>query len=140
MAKRSVRRPAGRQPTRCPCGSAQAYDDCCGRLHRGLTVAGTAEQLMRSRYAAFAVADTGHLLRTWHPSTRPAQLTLDVGQDWTGLEILGTERGGLFDSTGTVEFRARYRHQGRPGTLHERSTFVRLDGHWVYLDGELPDD
>ena len=60
----------------CPCGLADDYDACCGRFHAG-TPAPTAEALMRSRYSAFAVGDAGYLLRTWHPSRRPADLALD---------------------------------------------------------------
>jgi SEC-C motif-containing protein len=139
VAKRGNRRAAADDPTRpCPCGSEQAYGDCCGRLHRRETTAATAEQLMRSRFSAFATGDTTHLLRTWHHRTRPARLTLDPRQRWTRLDVLGTERGGLFDTAGTVEFRAHYRTSGRPGSLHERSRFVREDGEWVYLDAAPP--
>ncbi|PWU52178.1 hypothetical protein DLE60_31685, partial [Micromonospora globispora] len=66
--------------------------------------------------------------------TRPARLRLDPGQRWTRLEILDTDRGGLFDTAGTVAFRAHYRESGRPGALEEQSRFVREDGRWVYLD------
>ncbi|HEX8865525.1 MAG TPA: SEC-C metal-binding domain-containing protein, partial [Lentzea sp.] len=38
----------------CPCGTGQSYVDCCGALHSGARTAATAEQLMRSRYSAFA--------------------------------------------------------------------------------------
>ncbi|MFZ2176709.1 MAG: YchJ family metal-binding protein, partial [Rhodococcus sp. (in: high G+C Gram-positive bacteria)] len=58
--------------TRCPCLLGEPYDDCCGRYHRGVTTAPTAERLMRSRFSAFAVLDAEYLLATWHPSTRPA--------------------------------------------------------------------
>ena len=40
----------------CPCGSRQRYDACCGRLHRRAAEAETAEELMRSRYAAYALS------------------------------------------------------------------------------------
>jgi SEC-C motif-containing protein len=36
-----------------------------------------------------------------------------------------------------VEFVARYRVQGRGGRLHERSRFVREDGRWLYVDGDI---
>ena len=49
----------------CPCGTGQSYVDCCGALHSGARTAATAEQLMRSRYSAFAVSDEDYLLRTW---------------------------------------------------------------------------
>lgn len=137
MAKRD-RPPAGQTEVTgaCPCGQGLPYADCCGRLHRGEADAPTAEALMRSRYAAFAVGDADYLLRSWHTRTRPPRLFLDSAQRWTGLEVLGTEQGGLFDSAGTVEFRARYREGGRPGTMTERSRFVREEGRWVYLDAE----
>ncbi|MFU8854650.1 YchJ family protein [Micromonospora sp. SL1-18] len=135
MAKRGAGRGAAERASGgCPCGSGLPYADCCGPIHRGTATAATAEALMRSRFSAFAVGDADHLLRSWHPSTRPARLRLDPGLRWTRLEILGSDRGGLFDTAGTVRFRAHYREAGRPGTLEEHSRFVREGGGWVYLD------
>ena len=122
--------------TSCPCGTGDAYDDCCGRLHRG-GAATTAEELMRSRYSAFAVGDTAYLTRTWHPATRPGSIDLDPDQRWTGLEILATEGGGAEDTKGVVEFRASYAVRGEPGALHEVSRFFRVGGDWVYVRGRL---
>ncbi len=122
-------------PRRCPCGTGLPYAECCGRLHGGAATAGTAEQLMRSRYSAFAVGDPAYLLATWHPSTRPPSLELDPTVRWTGLDVLATTDGGLLASEGTVEFRAWYRHEGETGSQHETSRFVREDGAWRYLDG-----
>lgn len=119
----------------CPCGLPQAYDVCCGRFHRGTAAAPTAEALMRSRYSAFVVGDGAYLTRTWHPRTRPARLDLDPGVRWTGLEILATRDGSAFHRTGEVEFRASF--QG--GSLHEVSRFERVEGAWVYVDGEFPE-
>ncbi|QKV96797.1 YchJ family protein [Streptomyces sp. NA02950] len=132
--KRPPRPPRRTAPTVCPCGLPAPYDECCGRLHRGEARAATAEQLMRSRYSAFAVGDEAYLLRSWHPSTRPPRVALDAGTRWTGLEILGTTDGTAFHSTGTVEFLARYTEGGRVGELHENSRFARHEGDWVYLD------
>lgn len=88
---------------------------------------------MRSRYAAFVRQDEKYLLRTWHPRTRPASVDFDPGMRWTGLEILETGDGSAFHSAGTVTFRASY----RGGSLHERSRFERVDGAWVYVDGDF---
>ncbi|MEU3891424.1 YchJ family metal-binding protein [Streptomyces sp. NPDC029041] len=118
----------------CPCGLPEAYESCCGRFHSGAATAPTAEALMRSRYCAFVKGDAAYLLRTWHPRTRPGRLEPDPGMRWTGLEILGASGGSAFHTTGTVEFRASY----RGGSLHERSRFERVDGAWVYVDGEFP--
>lgn len=92
---------------------------------------------MRSRYAAFAVGDEAYLLRTWHPRTRPPRIEFGEGLRWVGLEILETTEGSAFHSTGTVTFRARFTESGRPGALHERSRFERVDGAWVYVDGDI---
>ena len=89
---------------------------------------------MRSRYAAFVHGDVEHLLRTWHPDTRPPALELDPSVRWTGLEVLDRVGGGLFDTEGVVEFSAHHRDHGRSGVQHERSRFVRHAGRWVYVD------
>ena len=122
-------------PRRCPCGTGLTYAECCGRLHDGTATAGTAEQLMRSRYSAFAVGDPAYLLDTWHPSTRPPSLELDPTVRWTGLDVLATTDGGLLAAEGTVEFRAHYVVHGTAGAQHERSRFLREQGRWRYLDG-----
>ncbi|MFC9680984.1 YchJ family protein [Streptomyces sp. NPDC056948] len=120
----------------CTCGRPGTYGDCCGRyLPMGAAAAPTAEALMRSRYSAFVMGDAGYLLRTWHPRTRPGRLELDAEMRWTGLEILDTSDGSAFHTTGTVTFRASY----RGGSLHERSRFERVDGAWVYVDGDILD-
>lgn len=118
----------------CPCGSERAYAGCCGPLHQQERLAETAEELMRSRYAAYAVRDFDHLVRTWHPRTRPADVGADAGIAWDGLVIVDARAGGRDDAEGEVEFRARYRLDGRRGVLHERSRFARRSGRWVYVD------
>ncbi|MEV6772259.1 YchJ family metal-binding protein [Nocardia sp. NPDC051030] len=134
MSKRRNSRPI---PKDCPCGLPAQYVDCCGRLHRGEAQATTAEQLMRSRYSAFAVRDEAYLLRSWDPETRPAEVDFDPAMRWDRLEILGTTGGSPFNTEGTVEFRAHYRAEGAAGVLHEDSRFRRVDGAWVYSSGVI---
>ena len=119
------------------CLSGELYGQCCGRFHSGAAEAATAEQLMRSRYSAFVRLDADYLLRTWHPDTTPATLELDPGMGWRRLDILSTSGGGPFDTAGTVEFKAHYRHDGARGVLHEVSRFVREGGRWYYVDGDV---
>jgi SEC-C motif-containing protein len=90
--------------------------------------------LMRARYAAFAVGDDRYLFRTWHPRTRPDDLSLPTERRWTGLTIVRTEAGGPEDDTGIVEFDAHYTAAGRPGVQHEVSRFERRRGLWIYVD------
>lgn len=122
----------------CPCGSGLAYAACCGPLHAGTQSAPSAEALMRSRYCAFARGDGDYLLRSWHSSTRPADLDLkDDPARWLGLKILACSGGGTGDAEGRVEFVARYKVAGKAGRLHENSRFTREDGEWRYLDGDV---
>ncbi|WP_175319546.1 YchJ family protein [Pseudarthrobacter sp. C4D7] len=119
------------------CLSGEPYEACCGRFHSGGAEAAMAEQLMRSRYSAFARLDEAYLLRTHHPSTAPAALDLDPALEWRRLDIVGTTNGGPFDNEGTVEFKAYYRQGGERGVLHENSRFVREGGRWLYVDGDM---
>jgi len=95
---------------------------------------------MRSRYSAFALRNEEHLFRTWHPRTRPEDLSLPAGVTWTGLEILDTHDGGADDATGEVEFVAHSRTADGPHELHETSRFERRAGRWVYVDGDVDPD
>lgn len=120
----------------CPCGTGRGYDLCCGPLHRGERPAATAVELMRSRYSAYARGAGDHLFRTWHPRTRPADVSIDPTTSWTGLEVLSTKLGAAEDDEGTVEFRAHFDGRAGAGVLHEQSRFVRRAGRWVYVDGD----
>lgn len=87
---------------------------------------------MRSRFSAFARGDAAYLLRSWHPSTRPAELDLDDGLRWYRLDIESTWAGGPFDRDGVVEFTAYYKGAER-GSVHETSRFVREGRDWFYV-------
>jgi len=124
----------------CPCGRtdnktrALLYDDCCGRYVEHANAAPDAEHLMRSRYSAFVHKRADYLLATWHSSTRPASLDLDVGTKWLGLEVRAHQVTGA--DTAEVEFVARCRVNGRAVRMHERSRFVYDDGRWFYVAGD----
>ena len=123
----------------CPCGRTNAkgqtlgLGDCCGPLHAGLP-APDAERLMRSRYSAFVQGDVPYLLQTWHSSQRPAELKLETGGKWLGLEIKRHQVTGA--DSAEVEFVARFRVGGKGVRQHERSRFASEDGRWLYLDGD----
>lgn len=91
---------------------------------------------MRSRYSAFAKGLRDYLLATWHASTRPAALEPDPpGLRWLGLDVRRHERQDADHAT--VEFVARSKLAGRAQRLHETSRFVREEGRWFYVDGDL---
>ena len=142
MARGFGRAPAQRG---CPCGGGD-YSACCGPLHQGMRQAATAEQLMRSRYSAFALGEVNYLLST-HP--QPDVPELERRRDlvqvcrqtrWLGLTILQVCSGDLDDLEGTVRFEARY----RGGVLLETSLFQRrdgaCDGDWLYVGPKQPND
>lgn len=88
---------------------------------------------MRSRFSAYATGALDYLLATWHPSTRPAPFDLDPDVRWYRLDIHERTRGGLLDTTGTVEFTAYWRSPGDRGEQHENSAFQKHDGRWYYV-------
>jgi SEC-C motif-containing protein len=131
---------AKKEVSGCPCGSGLAYAVCCGRHIEGREPAATAEALMRSRYTAYALGNQPYLLDTWHASTRPPSLNLDEQPvpKWIGLKVLRHEQPD--DDHAIVEFVARYKVNGRAFKLQETSRFVREDGRWFYVDGDLTGD
>jgi len=125
----------------CPCGRRDArgrplaYAVCCGRFLDQGAPAPDAEHLMRSRYSAFVLGRADYLQASWHASTRPVRLELEPGVKWLGLEV--REHRPVDAVHAEVEFVARSRLDGRGQRLHERSRFVREDGRWFYVDGDM---
>lgn len=116
----------------CPCGSAAPIEACCGPFLEGSARPDTAEQLMRSRYSAYALEDFDYIRRTWHPDFRA-----DLSEDWPAVEWLGltieeTESGGPDDDQGMVQFQARYRGGQGEQLMRERSLFRKEQGLWYY--------
>ncbi len=119
----------------CPCGSAKAYSDCCEALHDGLKQARTAEELMRSRYSAFAVGNAEYLYKTslpiHHAPNELEMLRMQMNSvEWLRLDV-------VFASEESVEFKAYYRDADGIQLLHEKSTFVHENGQWFYDEGTL---
>ncbi|ALN94267.1 putative protein YchJ [Lysobacter gummosus] len=91
---------------------------------------------MRSRYSAYVLGDADYLRASWHPDTCPAQLDFDPAVRWLGLQVKRHRPEG---DAAVVEFVARYRVGGGSAVrLHEVSRFARVEGRWLYVDGEFP--
>lgn len=122
----------------CPCGSGKELDACCGPYVAGDKAAPTAEALMRSRFTAYALGNAKYL-RSTLCKTEQAEGELSEAEikaaTWQSLEIRATEAGLEDDDTGMVEFVARFKSGGEQHAHHERSTFIREDGRWVYESG-----
>ena len=125
----------------CICTSGKLFAKCCEPFLDGKSKPKTVKQLVRSRYAAYALGEARHreyLVNTWHPSTaqkiRMADLIAE-GHQWKNLEILDSSQKG---DLGRVEFKAIFSVDGGPDQVHhEISAFHRLKGAWLYLDGEV---
>ena len=117
----------------CPCRSGRHFDRCCAGFISYEKTPENALQLMRSRYSAWLLGETGYLRETWHADFRPADLGLDSRIRWLGLAIIADAEQG---DRASVEFEARYLVDGRVDALHEVSEFLRVDGRWLYTRGE----
>jgi len=125
----------------CPCGSNLAYTECCLPLIKGERSAETAEQVMRSRYSAYARKEIEYLFTSLHPDHRSnydekSTRAWAESAVWHKLEILETTDGGSEDIEGKVEFIVSYTEQGLKKNHHELSTFRKESGTWYFVSGE----
>jgi len=124
----------------CRCGSDKITKNCCALLISGEKQASSAEQLMRSRFVAYATGNLHYVQATWHSSTRPADVANVESMQWLRLEIISTSETDEESGQAYVEFKATYKDSGMQeslyGILHERSRFIVEDGCWRYVDGE----
>lgn len=130
--------------TACPCELKASYTQCCEPFHTGQALPEIAEELMRSRYSAYALRLIDYLLYSHHPRQHGKNEREKVKQAAEGvsfyrLEILSTNQGQAQDKMGKVEFKAFYRQGNEQGCIHENSRFKRYQGRWVYWDGEMMD-
>ncbi len=112
-----------------------------GAYHRGEKYPATPEELMGSRYAAYALGEIDWIVATHLPDKRH-----EIDQEnterwskqseWLGFEVVETEGGGENDSQGIVEFVARYKLKGATFNHRERAEFEKLNGKWYFVDGK----
>lgn len=126
---------------KCPCGSGKDFADCCEPHLLMKTKPLSARAMVRARYCAYALGAGTHrefLLRTWHPGTPQTVTAADLTNDnqhWTGLEIIKAEQKR---DRAMVEFNATYQDgAGKAQIHHEISLFERVQGVWLYVDGQV---
>lgn len=130
----------------CPCGRPRPYRTCCQPIHRG-AAARSPEELMRSRYSAYALGRVEHLIATttpggpadrgdhaaWAEELREACARMRL----LGLEVL--EAPAPTGDSATVRFRFRAAAGGGVATYEERSLFHRRAGRWTYTGTAEPE-
>lgn len=123
----------------CPCGSGESYAKCCGRFHSG-ELPETAEQLMRSRYCAYALGLIDYIIKTTHPENPDAASDKNRWKK----EILAFSQNTRFEKLTILEFTevgdrayvtffAKLSQNGKDASFMERSQFEKLAGRWLYI-------
>ena len=121
----------------CPCQSNQPYADCCQPFHTGERQPETAEQLMRSRYAAYALQQVDYIIRTTVPAQQPQLNRNELAQWAHETQFLGltvhqhTPRIGKHHAQ--VSFTAQLAQHGATHAHHEQSAFVQINGAWYFI-------
>ncbi len=127
----------------CYCDSGNTFTNCCAPIINGLRPADTAQELMRSRYSAYATVATDYLLKSTHASVRKNYVAGNIEawarlNNWQKLEIISRTLGGIHDERGEVEFKAYYSDpNGNLIVHHENSSFIKESGEWFYLKGMI---
>jgi SEC-C motif-containing protein len=129
----------------CPCHSGKCYGDCCQKYHLG-ALPENALVLMRSRYSAYALGLSEYIIETTHPES---PLRVSDRRQWLdkiglfskqtsfdGLDILDTQ---LSDPVSFVTFVAHLSMGGTDKSFTEKSRFLKVEGAWRYLEGEILD-
>lgn len=122
----------------CPCGGKPEYIQCCGQFISGEAIPQTPEQLMRSRYTAYTIANVDYIQSTMLDDAlksfdRKESLNWAKNSKWIGLKILSAPEITSTDQEGNVEFVASYIQNHQVQHLREHSKFKKQDGRWYFV-------
>jgi len=123
---------------KCPCGLTNTFENCCYKIINGKP-ATTAEQLMRSRYSAYVTNNAQYLFDTYADTSRKETSVADIAQwakqcKWIALSVISAHTN---TNSTIVEFSAKYLQKSKLCLLHEQSRFIKTNGRWYYLDGDI---
>ncbi|MCU4674639.1 YchJ family protein [Catenovulum sp. 2E275] len=124
----------------CPCQSQLTFETCCAPLIQQQKHAETAEQLMRSRYSAYATQAVDYIYQTQLPDSRSDNLKAEIAEfansvKFVGLTVLNSQQ--MTESQAQVEFIAKYIDTDKLVCMQEVSNFLKQDNSWFYVDGKL---
>lgn len=127
----------------CPCGSQKKFKNCCRIFHYGED-AKNALQLMKSRYSAYVASDSKYIIQTTHrdnPSFTHDHATWEKEihdffdhSDFKNLEIIDFIDG---ETEAYVTFRATIYQGAIDISFTEKSTFLKVNGKWLYYNGQF---
>lgn len=124
----------------CPCHSERPFTHCCQPIHEGKERPSPV-QLMRARYAAYALGQVRFVIQTERldPPLTPQALATHRRSlkqfcqttQFLGLQILNEAM--LDDQHATVTFRATLLQNGQYTSYTEQSLFEQQQGRWFYI-------
>jgi SEC-C motif-containing protein len=140
----------------CFCGSNVDFSSCCQPFINEEQQVQTAEQLMRSRFSAYAIGNAQYIYDTYAKSSQTSQSVNDI-EDWSksciwvALTIYPTIDEVTNSTEAFVEFSAFYITQNTLCELREKSRFILEDAtteqldsalnaplkQWRYIDGDI---
>lgn len=120
----------------CPCGNDRPLEACCGPFIEGARRPNTAEELMRSRFTAYATGNVDYICDTEQDPQRKTIENWAKSTQFKRLRVLASELGGSEDEVGTVTFEADFVTNGEAGTHRETSQFRKQEGRWMFFSGQ----
>lgn len=133
----------GKKIKECPCCSGKDYEACCQPFHKG-ELPSTALELMRSRYAAYALNLPLYIIETTHPASpefsedlskwKRGISSFSLNSKFEKLEVIDFQENGPVAS---VTFIAHLKQKGQDSTFTEKSYFEKIKGKWLYRVGQL---
>ena len=128
---------------RCACHSKLLYHKCCQPFHEGKAPE-NALQLMRSRYAAYALNLPLYIMDTTHPEYKDFKAdriqwkneleAFSEATKFDGLRIFDFSEG---EQVASVTFIAYLRQNNTDVSFSEKSGFEKQGGRWLYKSGEV---
>ncbi len=125
----------------CPCKSHLPYDQCCKPFHDHTSIPQKAEELMRSRYSAYALGNLDYIIETtdkegpqYNPNLSAWKSSISQFSQTTAFQNLAIlETASIDETTATVTFHATLQSiTGKDLSFTERSLFKKKKGRWYY--------
>lgn len=128
----------------CSCYSGNIYQECCQPYHLGDKVVKEAVLLMRSRYSAYALGLVNYIISTTHPNNSDVRanrqawkkriLNFSKKTSFEGLEVINSFEE---EQEAFVTFTAHLKQNNNNTSFTEKSHFLKVDGLWFYLEGQI---
>ena len=128
---------------KCPCHSGKSYQECCEPFHKRKAPP-TALDLMRSRFAAYALNLPQYIIESTHPQCpehhsdvfawAESIAKFSKSTQFHNLTIINTAEQG---PTATVTFKAHLKQDGHDASFTEKSFFEKVNGQWLYKSGQI---